>query len=260
MGQPCPRSVVRAVQVHNMFLAYVDDSGDEKVRCYSALLVHESVWRISRAMMLDYRRSLKETDGVYITKELHATEFVAGRGNIAASSVSKGRRCEIFREALSVVAAMPKIQMLNAIGPRSSERQLFERLITRLNRTMAEWRSHAMMIHDEGKDYSQLVRRMTVYNPVPSRYGKWPNGLAYKNMPIERLVEDIVYRDSRKSSFIQMADFCSYALFRSEYPLASKTKYGLDKAFDLLAPICLKTASESDPRKLGIIRVPHRDT
>ena len=242
-----------------MFLAYIDDSGDEKVRCYSALLVHESVWRINRAMVLDFRRSLKQTDGIYITKELHATEFVAGRGNVAAIAVSKSRRCEIFHEALAFIAGLPKIRMLNAIGPRSDERQLFERLITRLNRTMAEWRSHAVMIHDEGKDYSHVVRRMGIYNPVPSRYGKWPDGLTYKNMPTERLIEDIIYRDSKSSPFIQMADFCAYALFRSEYPLASKTKYGLDKAFEVLAPICITAASETDSRKLGIIRVPRRN-
>ncbi len=202
----------------------------------------------------------KQTDGIYITKELHATEFVAGRGNIGPDIVSKSRRCEIFRQALGICAGLPKIRMLNAIGPRSSERQLFERLVTRLNRTMAEWRSHAVIIHDEGKDYSHVVRRMGIYNPVPSRYGKWPGGLTYKNMPVERLVEDIVYRDSRNSPFIQMADFCAYALFRSEYPLASKTKYGLDKAFEVLAPICVAAASESDPRGLGIIRVPHRNS
>ncbi len=239
-----------------MFLAYVDDSGDEKVRCFSALLIHESVWRESRSQLLDFRRGLKKTDGVYITKELHATEFVAGRGRIAKEIVSKARRCAIFRETLQQVASLPKARLLNAVGSKTNERLLFERLVTRLNRTMAEWRSHALIVHDEGKDYSYMVRRMSVYNPVPSRYGVWPDGRPFKNIPVDRLIEDIVYRDSRKSPLVQMADFCAYALFRSEYPLASKTKYGLDQAFSELSNICVTTAYENDPRHLGIIRVP----
>lgn len=239
-----------------MFIVYIDDSGDEKVRCYSALIIHESVWRSSKAQLLDFRRALKKTDGIFITKELHATEFVAGRGRIANDTVTKARRCEIFAETLRHIASLPKVKLVNAVGPRSSERVLFERLITRLNRTIAEWRSHALIVHDEGKDYSYLVRRMSIYNPVPSRYGHWPDGQVYKNMPVDRVIEEIIYRDSKKSSFIQMADFCAYALFRSEYPLASKSRYGLDRAFGSLSQICVTTAFQNDPRQLGIIRVP----
>ncbi len=33
------------------------------------------------------------------------------------------------------------------------------------------------------------------------------------------------------------SDFCAYALLRQERPIASKTKYGLDQAFNLLEPI-----------------------
>ena len=38
-------------------------------------------------------------------------------------------------------------------------------------------------------------------------------------------------------AFIQLSDFCAYALLCQERPIASKTKYGLDQAFDLLKPI-----------------------
>lgn len=34
-----------------------------------------------------------------------------------------------------------------------------------------------------------------------------------------------------------VSDFCAYALLRQERPIASKTKYGLDQAFNLLEPI-----------------------
>lgn len=118
---------------------------------------------------------------------------------------------------------------------------------------MNAWNNRALIIHDEGKDFTPLLRRMRVYNPMPSRYGHW-EGKPTKNVPIERIVEDIVFRESHKSDLIQMADFCAYALLRSEHPLASKNKYGLHKAFDAVSPVCLLEAYAADPRRLGIIR------
>lgn len=239
-----------------MFLVYIDDSGDERHRCFSALVIHETVWRESRELIRAYRRKLKQTDGVFITKELHATDFVAGRGRIGEDVVGKGRRCQIFRETLAFIATLPKIQLITGFSTRSNERALFERMMNRVNRMMAEWKSRAVIICDEGKDYTALVRRMSIYNPVPSQYGSWPDGSKIKNIPTDRIVEDPFFRDSKQSVFIQLADFAAYALFRSEIPLPAKSKYGLDEAFEELHPICLRAAFGKDPRQLGIVRYP----
>jgi len=235
---------------------YIDDSGDEHTRCFSALLIHESVWKQVQNEVKSFRRELKRSDGMFVTKELHATEFVAGRGRIASGQISKYRRSRIFLDTLAMIAALPKIQMINAVSSRANERYVFERLINRINRAMHEWKSNALIIHDEGKDYTYLVRRMSVYNPIRSRFGAWPDGKEIKNMPVDRILEDIVFHDSRQSIFIQMADFCAYALFRSEVPLATREKYGINAAFSRLEPICIRRAFSKDPRKLGIIRYP----
>ena len=209
---------------------------------------------ISHAAIKQHRRNLKKSDAMLVTKELHATDFVAGRGRIGNQVVTKWRRCEIFRETLAVVAGLPNIRLFNAISERGKEKRLFEWMVNRINRTMAEWRSHALIVHDEGKDYTSLIRRMAVYNPIRSKYGVWDDGKEVRNFPTDRILEDIVFRKSHKSDLIQMADFCAYALFRSEFPLASKSKYLLDKAFDELRPICIKAACTNDPKNLGIIR------
>lgn len=237
-----------------MHFVYIDDSGDETTRCFAALIIHESVWKEVHVTIRNYRRALKISDGMLITKELHATDFVAGRGRVGPQVVPKGRRCQIFRETLEMIAGLPKINLMNAIGPKATERLLFERLINRTNKAMADWRSNALIVHDEGKDYTGLVRRMGVYNPIHSMYGAWPDGSPTKNIPTDHILEDIVFRQSHKSDMIQMADFCAYALFRSEFPLPSKMKYGLHKAFEVLHPICITKAFRKDPKKLGIIR------
>jgi hypothetical protein len=237
-----------------MHFVYIDDSGDEKNRCFSALIIHESAWKIAQSQIKNYRRELKASDGMFVTKELHATEFVAGRGKIGTRMVPKGRRCQIFRDTLALIASLPNSHMLNAIASKANERVIFERLINRINRAMSEWKSNAIIFHDEGKDYTYLIRRMGIYNPIRSKYGVWPGGSPIKNIPTDRILEDIVFRDSKESVFIQMADFCAYALFRSEFPLASKTKYGLDTAFSVLHPLCITAAYKKDPKRLGIIR------
>jgi hypothetical protein len=238
-----------------MFFVYIDDSGDEKVRCFSALVVHESKWKESFALIKAHRRALKASDKMYVTRELHATEFVGGRGRIGTEPVTKERRGEIFWETLEMIAKMPDIKMFNAICAKNDEKVLFERLINRINRTMASWRSHALIVHDEGKDYTSMVRRMAVYNPIKSKFGAWGDGKEFRNFPTDRILEDIFFRKSDESDFIQMADFCAYALFRNEHPLASKQKYGINSAFKALHPICIDVATRNDVRKLGIIRV-----
>jgi len=119
---------------------------------------------------------------------------------------------------------------------------------------MSAWDSKCILVSDEGKDYSKLIRKMRVHNPIPSQFQIWPDGSQNRNIPLDRIIEDLFFRDSARSYFIQMADFCAYALLRSEMPLASKNKYGLNQSFNLLTPICLPQCFARDPRKLGIIR------
>ena len=99
-----------------------------------------------------------------------------------------------------------------------------------------------------------MTRRMGVFNPIPSMYGGWREGLT-KNIVLDRLVDDFFYRQSHKSYFIQVVDFCVYGLLRSEKHLPSKNALGIHLAFDLLEPICQKQCTQNDPRGLGIVRV-----
>ena len=115
-----------------------------------------------------------------------------------------------------------------------------------------------MIISDTGKEaaYTKLARKIHVYNPIPSNQGTWADtGDHTRNIPIDRVVEDPFFKDSQQSYFIQIADFCAYALLRQERPTARIKKYRLDSAFQRLEPIIVKEASRSDPAGMGIIRV-----
>lgn len=221
-----------------MHIIYLDDSGDEQVRVFSCLSIPVDVWNQCFGQIQSFRRALKEREGVYVKVEFHATKFVSGRGKISQKPIPKGARCRIFKETLLEITKLPGVRLFNAAGNKNDEIRLFERMLNRINRTMEAWGSQALLVSDEGKDYTSLVRRMRVFNPIPSKYGVWTNGSLTKNIKLDRVVEDLFFRKSERSYFIQLADFCAYALLRSERPLPEKTKYGLDKSFEVLRPIC----------------------
>jgi hypothetical protein len=142
-----------------MHFVYVDDSGDENVRVYSALAIADTDWKEIFEQIKEYRRQLKRDHGIFVTVEFHATDFVAGRGRIAPHPVPKGLRCHLFRETLKLVAGLRGVRLFNAIAPRHQESLIFERMMNRINTNMQKSGSNAVIIHDEGKDYTRLVRK-----------------------------------------------------------------------------------------------------
>ena len=238
-----------------MHLIYVDDSGDEELCVFSALALPIDQWHEAFGHVREFRRELRRAYGIYVYKELHAWKFVSGRGRPSDRVVTKGQRAAIFRQALEVMAGLPGARLFNAVFPRKQDERAFEWMLNRINRALTSWGSYAVLVCDEGKEiaYTRLVRRMYVFNPIPSRYGVWEDtGQSWRNMPLDRLVEDPFFKDSAQSYFVQLVDFSAYALLRRERPIPSKSRYGLDAAFNILSPILVREARRSDPE--GIIR------
>ena len=237
-----------------MHLVYMDDSRDNRYCVFSALAISASEWQNAFRQVRDFRRDLKNSDGIYVYKEFHATDFVAGRGNIADRVVPKGRRCALFGETLELIARLPGIRLFNAVFPHGKDEQAFEWLLNRINRTMHTWDSNAILICDEGKElvYTRLRRRMGTYNPIPSNQGIWDNGNITRNIPLDKIIEDPFFKNSAQSYFIQLVDFCAFSLLRRENPTANAIRYGLNNAFNLLSGILVSEACSYDPE--GIIR------
>jgi hypothetical protein len=238
-----------------MDLVYIDDSKDEELSVFSALSIPEHTWRACFNQIKQYRHHLKSIDGIYVHKELHAWKFVSGRGNISDNIVTKYRRCEIFKETMDVIANLPGIKIFNAVFPIKQDERAFERLLNRINRTAQAENTNALLICDEGKEtiYTNLRRRMGIYNPIASRYGVWSNtGNQKKNIPIDNIIEDPFFKKSHQSYLIQLADFCAYALLRRERPVESKSRYGIHEAFSRLDPVLFRKATKLDDE--GILR------
>jgi hypothetical protein len=239
-----------------VWLIYIDDSGDQYHAVFSAIAIHQDAWKKFYHDFKAFRADMRKEYGLFVKKEWHATEFLGGRGHISDRVVRKYDRNVVFQRTLTFLAGSGA-RLFPAKDSKNLELRIFERLLTRIDRTMEEWKDVALVISDPGKEgeYRKLLRKMGVYNPIPSAYGVWlDTGNFSKNIPTNRIVEDIFFRDSASSYFIQLADFCAYALFRSEEVLPSRNKYKLHEAFDILAPICIPEIFKKDPRGLGIIR------
>jgi hypothetical protein len=235
-----------------MHFVYIDDSGDGTVACFSALIIAADQWRDGLDHLLAARRAMRQTDGVYIKQELHSTDWNAGKGRLSKKPITKQRRVEMYNDFLAAIASTPSCQLINACVPLKQQTRAFEWLLNRIDTNMRHAGSRCVIFCDEGKDYDTVRRKIGVYNPIPSRLGTWEDGNASQNLPTHRILEDLVYRDSAKSIYVQAADACAYALLRRERPLASKNALGLDQSFYLLEPVMVKAAYAKDP--YGIIR------
>lgn len=233
-----------------MHIIYIDDSFEKPFQTYAAIAIEVRNWRRAYEAIRDWRHSLSLSDGIKMTKEFHATEFVTGRGQLGNEIVTKYRRAQIFRHAFQFLDQQQGLSIFSAC--RSDNTAFaFERLITRIHRTMEAWDSFAILICDEGKEIemTKTTRRLSVFNPVPVYSGGKPTS---QNLATIRIIEDPFFKDSNRSYFIQMADFVAYGLLRREKHLASKNKYGIHECFDLLQNSVVRAASRNDP--MGVIR------
>ncbi len=206
-----------------MDLIYIDDSGDEALCVFSALTIRADKWNSCLEKIKHFRQELQMSDGISIYKEFHAWKFVSGRGKIADGVVTKSRRCQVLKQTLQMVTTLPETRLFSVVFPSKMSDFAYEALLRDINCSLNKWNSHAILICDEGKDaiYTKLVRRLQTL----------------EKGAIDRIIEDPFFKQSDQSYFIQLSDFCAYALLRQERPIASKTKYGLDQTFNLLEPI-----------------------
>jgi hypothetical protein len=241
-----------------MFFVYIDDSTERPTHVFSALLVHSSRWNRVFAAVKAWRTELRDTDHIPLNYELHARKFLSGRGTLGTlGEISRHRRARIFDYAFSFGASLQPFGVRSINVCLSNDRQdwAFERLINRINRTMAEWHSYAHLVCDEGKEdyYVKMVRRMRVHNLIPSKQGVWMDtGERVKNIPLERIVEDPQFKSSARSYFIQLVDFYAFGVLRREKPTPSVKRHGAHKSFEKLKPIIVPECNTHDP--FGIIR------
>ena len=103
---------------------------------------------------------------------------------------------------------------------------MFNQLLNKIEIYLREKNAFGVLICDEGneKKLISMVRKKRKKVIVPHES---------LNLPLERIVEDPLFKTSNSSYFIQITDFISFGLLRSEYP-SKNTKALVRKAFNNL--------------------------
>ena len=178
-----------------------------------------------------------------------------GKQAIADRPILKPERAIIFREVMQFVVQSNSFVVVSSCN--INEQYAFERLMNRINRTAEAKDKNFLLFFDQGEEaeITKRIRRMRVHNPISSRYGSWSrDDQRSKSIPLSRCIEDPIFKDSKSSYFIQLADFCAYALLRQERPIESRTALGYHTMYEELRPVSRKFTNERDPRGMGIIR------
>lgn len=244
---------------------YVDESGDPGNSKYSSphyilsgLILSDQDWKDCLSRLKAFRQHLKKTTGLLITAELHAAELIRINKIEVYRQIKKPVRVNIINQFVQQIPAIfgnaiiINVCLKKEEFPKDTNFQelAWSRLIQRYDTFLKKQVKERGIIIGDDTDAAvirKLLRKMRVYNPVPSHFSDSPY-----NAPTDNIIEDVFMRSSQHSLFIQAADFIAHSLYRKEFPKGSLRKYGLEKAFDNLEPILLKAASRSDP--LGVVR------
>lgn len=247
-----------------MHIMYVDESGDPGIHSYgspfyilSGLIVHQDEWSKYLDRLKTFRKSIKSSYGLLLREEIHAAELIRINKTVSYRDIKKSDRINILKaycHQIPIIFDGAKVinvclKKSDFTTPEEVQLTAWNRLIQRFDTFLKKVaKDKGIIISDDtdGHKIMRLMRKMRVYNPVPSYYGK-----PY-NAPIDNILEDLLQRNSQHSYFIQTVDVIAHILYRKEHPKGSLKKYGLELLFDILEPVLLKEAAKGD--NLGIVR------
>lgn len=250
-----------------MYMMYVDESGDTGVQnsnnpyfILSGIVFHELRWNTYLDELIAFRRNMNATYGLRMNEEVHAYAMISQPGELIR--IKRHDRLSILRNFIDQLASMPDLNVINIVVDKrnkSSDYDVFgmswKILLQRFENTMSHGNFRGPQNTDERgiifSDNSQehrlrlLLRQLRRYNPVPSQ----PQfSITYRDLRIRRIVEDISFRDSKFSYFIQAADIVAYFLHQKLNPNSYIRKKGGYNYFNRLDPTLCKVASSRDPQ------------
>lgn len=244
---------------------YVDESGDTGLSgsptrffALSGIIVHERNWRPFINTLVNFKKTMRAVYGLPVRAEIHASVFIKSK----VYGMARHTRLAILRNALDELAKIPDISVTSVIVDKANKPVGFDvfdfawkTLFQRFENTLlygnfpGKFRQDYGIIFTDataGTKLLRLVRKMSVYNPVPNA-----GGGGTRNLPILRIIEDPHGKDSKESLAVQMADVCAYFLHQRFKPNSYLRKQSATHHYDRLLPVLNLRASTNDP--LGIV-------
>ncbi|MEN2981223.1 MAG: DUF3800 domain-containing protein [Thermus sp.] len=258
------------------YLMYVDESGDPGFQdpslssaqgpsvhyILSGLIVSAADWRNCLSVLVDIRRNIKRMHKIPMRVELKGSTLINPRGNSYMRRLNRRRRIGVYSYIFDeFVVRMPSARIINVYADKQRlryrcsandlERTAWLFLIQRFDNFLFKQNtpSYGLICADQTNEAKvrRLLRQMRVFNPVPIA----SSAGGCHHIPVTRVMEDPIIRDSTDSYFIQFCDLVAHSLYRKMHPKGSYRRYGVEKLFDKLDPILLKSASRSNSQ--GIV-------
>jgi hypothetical protein len=190
-----------------LYLAYVDDSGDENCDLLGAVMLPLDSWRECLAAWLNWRRFLFRRWGIPADFELHAVDFLRPRkhpiptGHSRAETVARsgintqlGQRHEVYRRSLEAVKYIPGVRIATVCRPGSNRVETYQALLGAFQQTMEETDRDVLVMVDGAE-------------PDPRLRGEH-RLLKLRN---RRILEDPWPERSQHSQLLQIADLVVHA-------------------------------------------------
>ena len=256
-----------------MRLYYIDESESPRYYVRSALGVDAERWNDLARDIREWREELRDRYGIPTGRELHACDPVSGTGQALLAGrgmLAPEQGAEVLTAGLQLIESAARkggVEIINVClrkpNVRGYERVSLDRLLNRINTSVASANLYAFLIFDEGREemVAQLYRRLRDRNHVPSRYDAWEDGERTKDIPIERVIGDPSFRSSGDDRLLQMADLIAHALLKQEEEPSPRAcpvldtgveRLGIARAFSILDRALNRKASRRDPQ--GVVR------
>jgi hypothetical protein len=239
-----------------MYLVYIDESYDTKFFAYSAVFVPAFDWYKVFNKITKWRQDLSKTYGIDPEYELHATKFIRGEGQ-PHNNRNKKFRAGLFNNFFKIFENLnvDGVCVINAITMKTNRNKLklFEYTLNRIDICLEHNDACGILVCDEGNEGNliSIQRQLRKSNAIPSKIKPSED----YNRPLSHIIEDPLFKTSKTSYFIQIADMIAFGLLRNEHPVEQSTLPEVANAFDNLDKILIKEAFGKDRRKKGIIRV-----
>lgn len=251
-----------------MRLYYIADCEGTEHHVHSALGVDAERWNDLYRRVLDWRLSLQVQCAVPVDRELHAGDLLKGQGMLAHCcwadrNLTPQHGVQIFLDGLRVIETTAKsmggLEVINVCLKKEDvsryEQVSLDRLLNRINTSVAATGTHALLIFAESSEdaATQLYLKLRSGNRVPSRFDAWEDGERTKDIPIDRIIGGSVFRRPGSDSLLQMVGLIAHALLKQEELLLPQEEcLGVGKAFDILEGALNRRASLRDPQ--GVVR------
>jgi uncharacterized protein DUF3800 len=193
-----------------LYLAYVDDSGDENWDLLSGVLLPLDNWRECLRVWLSWRRFLFRRWGIPADFELHAVEFLRPDDSPIPTSHSRatkvsesrinsdmGQRHEVYRRSLETLKFVPGIKIATVCRPGSDRLLTYQALLAALQETM-------------GAADKDVVVMVDGAQPDPRLRGEH----RLLKLKDRRVLEDPWHERSQHSQLLQIADLVVHAAYQ----------------------------------------------